>query len=428
MRAILSAPGSRGDVNPMIAIGRRLRDAGHDVVISLAEPYADVAADAGLEVEVVIGNEQFTEALGNPHVWKTIRGPLQVFRTVVSDFLERQRDVIEQYHIPGQTVLVSHPLDLASRIFRDAHPETPLASVHLQPVILRTLDAPPKLSGWWFELSRPVWLMRTIYWLIDTVAVDPTILGPVNRMRTDYGLEPIRRPLNQWWHSPDLILAMYPDWFAPATKTFLPQLIHCGFPLQDNSTDDFSVPQDRPIVFTSGTAHHHCRTFFQAAVKACVQLERPGLLLSTFPENFPEKLPDSVQAMPYRSFTRLLPHCSAIVHHGGIGTTSQALAAGIPQLIRPMAFDQFDNAVRIEKLGCGRWLRNDRQLAHELQQILEKPVKNTIGHQMGSRDYRNGSPDHQKAIPGLGQVDAASHAVAFLEKMLAGRNQAGSSL
>ncbi|MGI9468792.1 MAG: glycosyltransferase [Rubripirellula sp.] len=418
MRAILSAPGSRGDVNPMIAIGRRLREAGHEVVISLAEPYADVAADAGLDVEVVIGHQQFTEALGNPHVWKPIRGPLQVFRTVVSEFLERHRDVIERYHVPGQTVLVSHPLDLASRIFRDAHPDTPLASVHLQPVILRTLDDPPKLSGWWFEMSRPQWLMRATYWLIDTVAVDPTIRTPINRMRSEYGMKPLRRPLNHWWHSPDLILAMYPDWFSPATKSFLPQLRHCGFPLQDNSTDDFVLPQDRPIVFTSGTAHHHCRTFFDAAVKACLQLKRPGLLLSTFPENFPAELPESVRAMPYMSFTRLLPHCAAIVHHGGVGTTSQALAAGIPQLIRPMAFDQFDNANRIEKLGCGRWLRNDRELANELQQILDKPVNNPGKHQVA---------EHPGQVAGQeqSQADAAGHAVGFLEEMLSERGDAG---
>jgi len=418
LRAILSAPGSRGDVNPMIAIGRRLREAGHEVVISLAEPYADVAADAGLDVEVVIGHQQFTEALGNPHVWKPIRGPLQVFRTVVSEFLERHRDVIERYHVPGQTVLVSHPLDLASRIFRDAHPDTPLASVHLQPVILRTLDDPPKLSGWWFEMSRPQWLMRATYWLIDTVAVDPTIRTPINRMRSEYGMKPLRRPLNHWWHSPDLILAMYPDWFSPATKSFLPQLRHCGFPLQDNSTDDFVLPQDRPIVFTSGTAHHHCRTFFDAAVKACLQLKRPGLLLSTFPENFPAELPESVRAMPYMSFTRLLPHCAAIVHHGGVGTTSQALAAGIPQLIRPMAFDQFDNANRIEKLGCGRWLRNDRELANELQQILDKPVNNPGKHQVA---------EHPGQVAGQeqSQADAAGHAVGFLEEMLSERGDAG---
>ena len=397
----------------MIAIGRRLREDGHDVVISLAEPYADVAVDAGLEVEVVIGHQQFTEALGNPNVWKPIRGPLQLFRTVVAEFLETQRDIIERYHVPGQTVLVAHPLDLASRIFRDAYPDTPFASVHLQPVILRTLDDPPKLSGWWFEMSRPKWLMRATYWAIDTLAVDPTIQGPINHMRSDYGMKPLRRPLNDWWHSPDLILAMYPEWFAPATKFFLPQLKHCGFPLQDNSHEDFVVPQDRPIVFTSGTAHHHCRGFFESAVEACVQLKRPGLLVSTFSENFPPNLPEHVRTMPYMSFARLLPHCAAIVHHGGIGTTSQALAAGIPQLIRPMAFDQFDNANRIEKLGCGRWLRNDRYLVSQLQQILDKPVENPSTHQMVAR--KNGA------------CDAADHAVSYLEKMISERGQAGST-
>ena len=404
MRAILSAPGSRGDVNPMIAIGRRLQESGHQVVISLAEPYAEIAVQAGLEVEVVIAHQEFTEALGDPHVWKPVRGPLQVFRTVVSEFLERQREVIQRYHVAGDTMLVAHPLDLASRIFRDAHPTTPLASVHLQPVILRTMQDPPRLSGWWFEMSRPTWLMRASYWLIDTLAVDPAIRGPINRMRSEFGLKTLRRPLHQWWHSPDLILAMYPEWFAPATASFLPQLQHCGFPLQDNSAEQFSPPQDHPIVFTSGTAHHHCRSFFEAAAQACVRLKRPGLLMSTFPENFPSALPDTVKPMPYVSFGRLLPHCSAIVHHGGIGTTSQALAAGIPQLIRPMAFDQFDNANRIEKLGCGRWLRNDRHLAGTLDQILNDP--------------QQPSAKYPKVGLGQGENDAASIAVSHLQEMV----------
>ncbi len=60
VRAILSAPGSRGDVNPMIAIGKRLRQLGYDVVISLAEPYAEIAAAAGLEVEPVVDRQRFS--------------------------------------------------------------------------------------------------------------------------------------------------------------------------------------------------------------------------------------------------------------------------------------------------------------------------------------------------------------------------------
>ena len=102
MRAILSAPGSRGDVNPMIAIGRRLLEDGHEVVISLAEPYAEVAEQAGLQVESLIGRDKFTETLGDPNVWKPIRGPLQVFRSVVSEFLERHQEVIQVLVVGGK--------------------------------------------------------------------------------------------------------------------------------------------------------------------------------------------------------------------------------------------------------------------------------------------------------------------------------------
>jgi rhamnosyltransferase subunit B len=49
----------------------------------------------------------------------------------------------------------------------------------------------------------------------------------------------------------------------------------------------------------------------------------------------------------------LLPRCAAMVHHGGIGTAALAFAAGIPQVVTPFAHDQFDNAQRIARSGCG---------------------------------------------------------------------------
>lgn len=370
MRAILSAPGSRGDVNPMIAIGRSLRERGHDVVISLAEPYAHIAEGVGLRVESAIDRERFTEILGSQSIWKPIRGALSVFRSIMRDYLPIHEAVIKKHHKPGETILVAHPLDLVSRIFRDADPTTPLVGISPQPVTLRTYDSPPRLSPWWFEISKPEWALRSCYWFVDTIAIDPIVRGPVNRMRAKYQLPPVRRLMDRWYLAPDGIAAMYPDWFAPATVGFVPQLAHCGFPLDDIDGKEFEPPTDRPIAFTAGSAHHHCRKFFDRAVDACRQLDRPGLLLSTFAENFPSNLPESVRAMSYASFSRLLPECSAIVHHGGVGTTSQALAAGIPQVIRPMAFDQFDNATRVEQLGCGRWLRRDKDLASTLGELL----------------------------------------------------------
>jgi UDP:flavonoid glycosyltransferase YjiC (YdhE family) len=56
-------------------------------------------------------------------------------------------------------------------------------------------------------------------------------------------------------------------------------------------------------------------------------------------------------------FSHVLPRAAAIVHHGGIGTCAQGLAAGIPQLIMPLGFDQPDNTNRLWRLGVARWVR-----------------------------------------------------------------------
>ena len=354
----------------MVAIGRSLRAKGFEVVISLAEPYAAVARQAGLQVESVVDEAQFRAVLSNQNVWKPIRGARAVMRDLCAEFLTLHDEVIRRHHRPGETVLISHPLDLASRVFRELDPKTPLIDIHLAPAILRTPRDPPRLSPFWFEPWLPGWAIRTVYFVADHLAIDPLVLGPLNRLRRNHGLAPVRRVLDQWWLSPDRIIAMYPHWFAPATEGFLPQLAHAGFPLDDADGSDFPGGDENPIVFTAGTAHHHCRKHFTAAAEVCRRLDHPGLLLSTHAENFPAELPGCVQTAGYAPFGKLLPRCTAIVHHGGIGTTSQALAAGIPQVIRPHAFDQFDNATRVETLGCGSWLRRERDLESSLRKLL----------------------------------------------------------
>ena len=77
----------------------------------------------------------------------------------------------------------------------------------------------------------------------------------------------------------------------------------------------------------------------------------------------------------YAPFSAVLPRAAALVHHGGIGTAAQALAAGRPQLGMPMTFDQPDNAARLERLGVGRWLPPNRfsgaAVARELRGLPE---------------------------------------------------------
>jgi UDP:flavonoid glycosyltransferase YjiC (YdhE family) len=73
------------------------------------------------------------------------------------------------------------------------------------------------------------------------------------------------------------------------------------------------------------------------------------------------------------------------VHHGGIGSTAQAIAAGIPQLVVPMAHDQFDNAERVARLGLGRFLLRKRFDAGAGAEVLEELVGKASYREAGRR-------------------------------------------
>ncbi len=381
--AILSAPGSRGDVNPMVAIGSELRRNGFDVVISLPENYAHVAEAAGLMVEPIISRTDFDEMISNPNVWKPMTGARTILRDAVGRFIEPHLKVISKYHRPQRTVLVSHPLDFASRIYRDTDTTTPLVGIHLSPVMVRSSTNPPRLSAWWFEPSRPPWLMTAGYAIVDYAIADRFLSPTVNTTRKRLGLPRVSRILDRWWLSPDLILGMYPKWFGELRPACKGDWQTCGFPIVRESIDvpslENSATRDA-IFFTPGTAHKHAAPMFLNAIAACRLIGKSCILGTSFPEQLPTPLPSHVTATGYTPLDPLLRSCAAIVHHGGVGTTSMAFATGCPQLVCPMAFDQFHNADRIEYLGTGRiakcnpWIHSDkevRKLAEALSRLTE---------------------------------------------------------
>ena len=358
----------------MVAIGKELKSRGFQVFISLAEPYAQLAEEAGLEPKVIVSKSQFEEMLGDPKVWTTMGGVKRVLRAMMDHFFEPHHDFVLENVAPYETILLAHPLDFASRVLREAREDVRLASVHLQPILLRNHLDPPRLTPWWHEIRKPPWLLSLAYWMADRFGIDPELSPRINALRSKYNLAPVQRIVDKWWLSPDRILALYPDWFAPHTRIYEPRLVHAGFPVSDGIGEALPDLPDGCITFTAGTAHKHCHEFFQRAVHACKELDRTGLLLSMHSENFPKKVPEHIKCCNYVPLKSLLPKCAGIVHHGGIGTTSQSLLAGVPQVIRPLAFDQFDNATRVEKLKCGVWLRKDKNLVQALSSCLnDKP-------------------------------------------------------
>ncbi len=379
---IVTAPGSLGDVNPLLAIARQLKLAGHEVLFLAAERYLHLAERAGLATKALVSEAQFQRLAGNPQLWHPRHGARLIFREAVEHFLQSHYQWLEQHCIPGETTLVSHVLDFAGRIYRDAHPTTKFISVLPAPALLRSQHTPPRLSSFFWERWYPRKLLPLFYFCADQW-VDHIGAGPINELRHKLGLAPVKRILHRWWWSPDLVLCLFPDWFSIDARDLLPQMKQIGFPLADSA--DYVAPEvtqqvgelwrkfgnDQPIVFAPGTAHEHAALFLQSAADACEQLNRPGVLLSVNASQIPQRLPPRVVAAQYLPFSQLLPRSAAIVHHGGVGTTSQALRAGVPQVVVPMAFDQFDNAERVARLGCGSWLAMRQQNTGRLVAHLE---------------------------------------------------------
>src|SRR5690606_14357109 len=202
---------------------------------------------------------------------------------------------------------------------------------------------------------------QSVYAIGDHFVIDPILAPAINPLRRELGLPPVSRFLHEWWHAPRLTIGLFPEWYAPPQADWPSQTELTDFPLYDEAeleppSDDlqqFLAAGDQPVAFTAGSAMALGSDFYRAAVEACVRGGLRGVLLTRYTEQLPKDLPDTVKHVPYAPFSQLLPRCATLVHHGGIGTTAQGLAAGVPQLIMPMSHDQPDNADRIQRLGVG---------------------------------------------------------------------------
>jgi UDP:flavonoid glycosyltransferase YjiC (YdhE family) len=242
--------------------------------------------------------------------------------------------------------------------------QVPAATLQLAPSVFRSDFAQPAFSPGRDLSNWPRWLKRALWWGIDRFLIDPMVAPPLNEFRRQLQLSPVHRVMRDWLHSPRLVVGLFPDWFAPRQPDWPASLHLTGFPLYDESDQQQQIAPDLerflregtpPIVFTPGSANQLADTFFQEAIAASQRLGRRALLLTRYTSHLPS-LPDGMRHDSYIPLSSVLPRCAAIVHHGGIGTLAQGLAAGIPQVTMPMGFDQPDNATHLARLGVGRWV------------------------------------------------------------------------
>jgi len=364
-------------VFPFIGLGKGLRARGHRVTVVTLDPLEDAVRRAGLEFESTGTAADFERVASDPRLWKPITGTRFVFKKGAEAIPVIYERLVALISNPRRSTILAPATVFGARLAREKL-GVRLLTIQLQPAAYFSVhDTPVFLEGTaWFS-RLPVSLKR---FFVDHVNPVNQVIGPALRREClAAGVDPPRRAHPDWWDSPDGSIALFPSWFAPPQPDWPTPLHQHTFPREDLADEARFSPEleaflaagDKPLVFTPGTGHRHVRRFFEAALDATRRLDRRAIFATRQVHDLPP-LPPGVLAMDYVPFSLLLPHAAALIYHGGIGTCSQGLAAGIPHLVMVMAHDQPDNANRLRRLGVGLSLTPRRFTGERVATLLEK--------------------------------------------------------
>lgn len=355
MRAILTSFGTEGAIAPFAALAAALVRRGHQV--SLLTNHRHCARFAGLGCELVPldTEEEFRAFVRDGYQMFTPDRVPGLFRRYYLPKLQSEVSLISERLDPSCpcVIVTSETPGLAARVAAESL-QVPLVSVLIQPNHISTQD-----------------LLKS---LIGSVLRDE-----INRQRGERGLAP-RRDLSTWWSEVDRYLALWPDWFAPEFCSW-PRTSYAGllgYEGDGQSPGWFQRERSAPsILITGGTAHLASLAFFASLCEALSGAPGDKVLLCSQPEMVPPTITPDIRVVSWvDSFRAALRDVDILIHHGGLGTISQALAAGTPQLVLADGGDRPENGRFIEALGVGLFLPRTRWTPQDIRGAVEYISRN----------------------------------------------------
>ncbi len=382
---LLVALGTAGDLYPFLRIARDLLARGHRVTLLGLQAHAAIVERAGVPFHGLGTEEEYRATLDHPDVWHPRKG----FAVLWAGMRERIDTLPDHVAAlpPGEpVVMLAHPLALVgAALARTRRPGLRIVAAWLAPANLRSVHDPLTIG----PLRIPRWLplgwRRWLWARVDAGVVDPVAMPDINAARARHGLAPAQHFVAHLQDVPEAHLTLFPRWFAPTPPDWPRPLGEGVFPLHDPhaaaplppALAQFLREGSAPLILTPGSGNRQAHRWLARAVQAARRLGRRAVLLTPHREQVPAALPPEMLWLPYVALPTLLPQSAALVHHGGIGTTAEALRAGVPQVIVPLAYDQFDNAARVEALAAGAMVRGGaagarpRALAATLRRVLD---------------------------------------------------------
>ena len=413
--------GSGGDVYPFLAIGRELAARGCKVHV-LTNPVFERAVRSAQLGFLPLGTaEQYEAAIAHPDLVHPLRGGMHVLRHLLID--PAREIYVATRHAArslGACVIVRHHICLAAgwAAERERLPDIPCT---LAPLCWTNPRGHSVYGALPFALPLPLAAIRQrISILLGRMVLD----RPLNILRQSLGLASVTdhflagfrgwpgglTPITLGLWSPQLRGPLPGD--PPNSRIVGPCVYDtAGATIATGKPSKEPTSQRAPVCFTLGTSvAHHAGDFYTTAAEVLTHLGRPGIFVTgpgdsrraqTAANRAHARSGLEIEVCGYVPYSQLFGRCAAVVHHGGVGTTHAALAAGVPQVVMAFANDEFDNAARVQRAGVGVGMRANSllfgtplsagALAGALVRVLQ-PQLATRAAQFGAHERaRNGA-------------------------------------
>jgi rhamnosyltransferase subunit B len=422
-RIVIATIGSLGDLHPFIAVALALKKRGHEPVLAVPADHVGKCLAAGIPaVEIVPPYQELAARVGLDEATST-RGVMQspdfLIRQILLPTLGETVATVHAAAADADAVLVSQ-FAIGAAIAAEAR-GVPLINGILQPMAILSAHDPPCTPEFAMMVPAPRSQLALGWNRLMASVVRGEMrrrYGPaINAVRRTYGLPDLSgTPLFEHDATPILNLALYSQHLAAPPPDAPPATSAVGFARFDSNSgqpeqldpalEAFLSAGDAPLVFTLGSfAVMAPGDFYETSLMAARRLGKRSVLLVGPDRPAPPGIGPDTHVAAYAPHSQLFARATAVIHHGGIGTTGQALHAGRPQLIVPHLGDQPDNGARIVRLGVGQCIPAKRYKVEFAVEMLHRILSD---EDMGERA-------RALAVP-LATEDGARRAAELIEQ------------
>ena len=347
MRILIAGYGSRGDMQPMFALGLALRSRGHVVTMSGPPDFKDWSAELTLPF-VAAGKS--SQAIVQRGITSSGRiRPLFMLRETRR--MGRQQFAPLEALVARSDIMVASGITAAGASLAEKF-HIPYIFVGLCPQVIPSEDHPHPMIPW---QNLPRWMNR-LTWRLGSLSNNLVFRSLINEERARLGLAPIR---DFWSHLifHRLVIASDPM-LAPLPPDTPAGVRHTGalfMPEPDDlpgDVEEFLRAGPPPVYIGFGSMPDQDPVRTSRRILDAVRKAGARVLLSRGWAGLGAvELPSNAIVIGPTPHGKLFPRCAAIVHHGGAGTTAVAARSGAPQVVIPHLLDQFFWCHRVWKLG-----------------------------------------------------------------------------